>query len=326
VESKIYTNLSQNISQSLRYINRNIGREKYNSNDQARSADHVTRRSRVDAETREKCGKRVSAKYRLGVMLECVSSSPGIPGRLAEIRGIRGGHEVPGASGVDGVRRVSLPSTVVNCGGPGRPSAGRSRTIQQESRMTQRSRAPLALHQGMAVPDDEHGVGDGRAVAATRISTTTGPTRRRHQHLRPTRTHACTHAPAAVVPARPRRSTLPGLLPVSHLRPIAEARAIDHAHSHHRAELRSSVSLPFFPSSSISPSLPPALSPATRVDPNRAPRSSDPRRVQSVERLRRSRRAKTHARSERAEGCDPQIPRFTLTQRMWNERNARMRG
>jgi len=183
------------------------------------------------------------------------------------------------ASGVH-VTRVTLPSTVVNCGGPGRPSAGRSRTIQQESRTTQSSRAPLALHQGVAVPDDEHGVGDGQAVAATRISTTAGPTRRRH-HLRPTRTHACTHAPAAVVPARPRRSTLPGLLPVSHLRPIAEARAIDHAHSHRRAELRSSVS--FFPSSSplslslslsvrLLPasfplSLPPAWIPAARLDP-----------------------------------------------------------
>jgi len=219
------------------------------------------------------------------------------------------------ASGVH-VRRVTLPSTVVNCGGPGRPSAGRSRTIQQESRTTQSSRAPLALHQGVAVPDDEHGVGDGQAVAATRISTTAGPTRRRH-HLRPTRTHACTHAPAAVVPAHPRRSTLPGLLPVSHLRPIAEVRAIDHAHSHCRAELRSSVSLPFFPSSSLSlslslsllsPSLLPSL-PATRVDPSRAPRSSDPRRrVQSVERLRRSRRAETHARYERAEGCDARDP------------------
>lgn len=71
--------------------------------------------------------------------------------------------------------------------------------------------------------------------------------------------HARTHPYAAYLHA-PRRSTLPGLLPVSHLRPIAEARAIDDAHSRRRGARRV---VAFFPLVSISLA-------SARVDPPRA--------------------------------------------------------
>lgn len=86
----------------------------------------------------------------------------------------------------------------------------------------------VALYQRVVL-DDEH-IGDREVVAATRISTIAGSwTHAAHLQLtRRTRTHART---LYAVLIRPRRSILPGLLPVSHLQPIVEMRAIDHAHS-----------------------------------------------------------------------------------------------
>lgn len=123
------------------------------------------------------------------------------------------------------VKQIILPSTVVNSGS-GKPKAGWSKIIQQETKITQSSRT-IALYQRVVL-DDEH-ISDGEAVTATRISTTAGPWTHT-AHLRLTR-RTRTHTRTLYVPIRLRRSTLPGLLPVSHLQSIVETRAIDHAHS-----------------------------------------------------------------------------------------------
>lgn len=98
------------------------------------------------------------------------------------------------------------------------------------------NRTTVVLHQELVL--DVGYVGDGQVVAAF-ISTTAGlpPAGPRGTPAAYAR-HARTHAPVRRVPARPRRSTLPGLLPVSHLQPIAEARAIDDAHSRRRGTRR----------------------------------------------------------------------------------------